>query len=127
MLKDNLKKITEKAKLKSLFDEDMKEFVKLILKGWLDKCAEAANEGETEVILVAFDADAKFANHKIKYLIKCGLIEYIKKITELDVYIQEFIVHMGTKEVVEIKSPQFNKLFENDIFLHYYVIKISWN
>lgn len=126
MLKENLKKITEKAKLKSLFNDDIKEFVKIILKDWINKCADCANEGETEMTLIAFRADAIFANNKIKYFLKNGLIELLKKETELDVVIQEFIIKMSTKELMEIKNPQFDTLFENDTFLHYYVIKLSW-
>ncbi len=126
MLKENLKKITEKAKLKSLISDDMKEFAEVILKNWLEKCAEAANEGSSELILVAFEAEARFANRKIKDLLTCGLCDFIKKITELDVIMQEYIVKQDSKIAVEIISPHFNSLFENNVILHYYVIKLNW-
>ncbi len=126
MIKENLKKITERAKIKSCFDSDLKEFSSSILKGWLDKCAEAANEGLTSIPLVAFRADSFFANVKIKFFLKNGLIEYLKKETEVDVILQEFIIKMSTKELIEVKNTDFDNIHMDDIFLHYYVINLSW-
>lgn len=125
-LKLSLQQLTEKAKIKATFNEDLKKFAAVILTDWLTRCVEVANEGNKELVLVAFKADAIFENNKIRFFLQNGLLEYIEKETSLMASIKSYLVKKNQKEVQEVTSLEFESLFNESNILHFYVLKISW-
>lgn len=125
-LESRLQQITERAKIKANFNEDLKEFAGIILNNWLSRCVEEANEGNTELKLVAFGADAVYKNNKLRFFLKNGLIKFLEEETELRVTYKSFLVKKDQKEVQEVDSLEFDSLFSEQNIFHFYVIKIHW-
>jgi DNA gyrase/topoisomerase IV subunit B len=126
LLKTSLQQLTEKAKAKANFNEDLKKFASVILFDWLTRCVEVANEGNKELTLVAFKADAIFENNKIRFFLQHGLAEYIERETSLKTSVKSYLVKKGQKEVQEVNSLEFETLFGESNILHFYVITINW-
>lgn len=126
LLKTSLQQLTEKAKAKANFNEDLKKFASVILTDWLTRCVETANEGNKELTLVAFKADAMFENNKIRFFIQHGLVEYIERETSLKTTIKSYLVKKSQKEVQEVTSLEFENLFGENNILHFYVITVNW-
>ena len=126
LLKTSLQQLTEKAKAKSNFNEDLKKFAAVILFDWLTRCVETANEGNKELVLVAFKADAVFENNKIRFFLQHGLADYIEKETSLKTTVKSYLVKKAQKEVQEVNSLEFETLFGENNTLHFYVITINW-
>lgn len=130
MIKSKLQAITEKARTKSEFQEDIKDFGAYLLQDWVLKCAEAANERQTKIRLLTFPVTAKYKNNKIIDLIQDGVLEFIKNYTELDIIYKEYVVKKNNVEIQEIEpyKHEFNfKIIDSEIFMHIGVLDLSWN
>ena len=126
-VKEMLKKITEKSKDKNCFTEEIRRFGEYILNHWVERCAEEANAGNDFLELFAFRGDAYFEQKiKLIHLAKNGLIEYLIRTTELSAVLEEYIVRKDTREVIKIEGNSQINLFNDNIFMHIYVIKLSW-
>ncbi len=124
--KQKLQQITERAKIKASFNEDTRKFASIILKDWLERCAVVANEGESELTLLAFRADAVFEGNRIIFLVKNGLLELIEKETSLATSAHHFLVLKDSKTVREVDDLAFETLHGNDSIFHFITLKVSW-
>ena len=124
-MKKFLSEIAEKAKLKNKYEEEIIKFSDLLLKDWVIKSSEKANEGLNELILCSFELSEKFEDVHIKYLINDGLIEYLSKITGLDVVYKEFIIDRSEKKIYEIQNNKFEKIISKNYASIGY-ISINW-
>lgn len=127
MIREQLRLITEKAKSKCTYEEEVRQFGEYILKDWVLKCAEAANEGRDTINILAFRIETMWGNFKIVNLVDNGLTEYIEKVTELTVKYAEYFIDKKTGVMVELKNRlEFDQLFSDNIFVHFGVISLSW-
>ncbi len=128
-VREQLKKITEKAKNKIAFTTEIKEFATVLLDHWVDNCAEAASMGHESIELYAFRAETYFEKKiKVLHLIENGLLEFLEKETDLKCILEEYIVRKDTRTVQRIiDNVSFYSQFDDNIFVHIFVIRLSWN
>jgi len=104
MLKHKLQEITKRSKSKDAFSSEIQKFANIITSNLIEKCVKAANDSLNEVIIYSVTSGSIFENVSITTLLNHGLLDYLCKITELDIKVIEYLIDYDKKTMIDL-SP----------------------
>lgn len=125
-----LQKLTAKSNLELTYTEEIIEFSKVILQNWKTNCVHFASEGKSAAPLYSFTMDKTYNEIRIAHMIERGLLDILKRETEMDITFHKYIVNIDGKIVkclvndFDIDISTIDQ--EKKIIAYIGVIQASW-
>lgn len=126
MCAEFLRKITDKYKEKTLYDEEVQEIVNDILCNYLKSCAKYAAEGKNKAPIYCFRIETLFKGIRIVSLIP-KIINLLSQKTDVKILYEEYIVKINGKVYVETEPSKLDlSPFKDDNFFQVCFIYAEW-